>query len=335
MNGILLLLILLPGTKPFDPPVVGQPEDFSGAVGAFRISAKAEPKQVEVEKPFLLTVRIEATREAPAPPRRLPLNRDPYFTDDFFLEDPEPKERQLNATTWEFYYTLKPRRLDVKEVPDIKLVYFDPSYGQSPDGYQTLYSDPIAISVIEQKATVPGVGQDRRLQAPSSLFDFAQGEMLLQREKPWQLPATPVLLILFLAPPVGCLLWLGLWQRLYPDAARMARRKRSRAARQALRGLSKARSLPSEQQATQVAELLTCYLQHRYHLLTREPTPKEVGSHLQRYGFSEKLIQQGSHLFRQCDTGRYAPTEQREEALAKTAEQWVLDLEGESWSLPL
>ena len=38
------------------PPAVGQPADFSGAVGTFRLEAKAAPLSVAVEEPIELTV---------------------------------------------------------------------------------------------------------------------------------------------------------------------------------------------------------------------------------------------------------------------------------------
>ena len=42
-----------------EPPVVGRPLDFSGAVGGpFTVTATAEPTEVTAEEPFTLTLRI-------------------------------------------------------------------------------------------------------------------------------------------------------------------------------------------------------------------------------------------------------------------------------------
>src|SRR5438067_6883051 len=70
-----------------EPPVVGRPLDFSGAVGGpFTVTATAEPTEVTAEEPVTLTLRIAGPGNL-AQVHRPDLNRIERFARDFAIAD--------------------------------------------------------------------------------------------------------------------------------------------------------------------------------------------------------------------------------------------------------
>src|SRR5207245_67762 len=93
-NFSMLICILLAGLLAFDddtiePTVVGRPENFSGAVGAFRIQARCEPTTTQVEKPITLTLTVTARGVVGAAPEPPALDQIASLRDSFHLEPAE------------------------------------------------------------------------------------------------------------------------------------------------------------------------------------------------------------------------------------------------------
>jgi hypothetical protein len=314
--------------EPFQPPVAGKPDHFNGAVGVFRISTRAEPKTIQVEKPLLFTVRITATGKVLMPPRRPALESNVDFTSDFYVEKPPVAEKHPDERTWEFYYLLKPQRIDVTEIPDLLFCFFDPAFGQNPSGYQTIRADAIPV-----KVTLPPVTATPAPPVPAAALSITSGEKVLRRQEAWTLPGPAVLAVLLLGPPLACVAWYVLWRRLYPDVARQVRHRRSRAARQALQTFHDARTLPPQRRAEQIADAVALYLRRRLDLPAVTPTPGEAAAYLEKAGAPDALRQQAFSFFQACDTLRFAPEPTPAAAdLGAAATDLVLAVETETWS---
>jgi hypothetical protein len=147
------------------------------------------------------------------------------------------------------------------------------------------------------------------------------------------LPLGLLLAVLLVVPPAGCVVWYLLWSRLYPDAARLARQRRSLAARKALHALEHAGSGPAREQATRTAAILADYLRHRLDLPGGEATPAEVADHLQRAGYSTDLASKTAEFFRACDAVRFMPVPTLDGNLSATGGELILALEAESCPL--
>ena len=318
----------------FTPPVSGQPKEFTDAVGIFRASGHLAATTVQVGQPVLFTLRVVAEGKPLVRPGRPRLDRDEVIPKSFFVETPDPAEKEIDAGTWEFYYLLKPRSTDVKKVPQVIFHYFDPAAGQDPSGYQTSLTDDIPLKVTPAlDVPVEPTGAAGPAEVPDSVLGIEKGEQLLRRDRPWELPAPLLLVGLLLAPPLACVTWYVVWQRLYPDAARRTRQRRSRAARQALHDIRAARALPPEKQAGRLAETVTLYLRDRLDLPASVPTPLEVGGHLEKAGLSEGLCRQALTFYETCDVLRFAPSTALDTAdLAAVADALILAVESETWS---
>jgi hypothetical protein len=145
------------------------------------------------------------------------------------------------------------------------------------------------------------------------------------------LPGLVIVLVLFLLPPLMCVAWYQAWGRLYPDAARLAHLRRSRAARQVLKALrTMKQQQPAEQAGSAVAAAVGKYLRQRLELPAAELTPYEVTVSLQQAGVPTALAEEFADLFHACDTARFAPVSRPDgQNLAGQASRLIRQLEAE------
>jgi hypothetical protein len=328
----LLALVLLgwnEAPQASEVPLVGRPDfPFSEASGRFRVRMRAAPTTLAVEKPLTLTLTVTAAGPVYLPPRRIDLRELPAVAEAFYVEDPDDGgNRQPDARTWEFVYRLKPRSTAVREVPGIPFAYYDPDIPFPTRRFQVAYTDPVPLTVG------PDVLVEVPVIAPESAYQLATGPGMLARESPWELPGPAALVLLALAPPLLCAAWYAAWRRLYPDAARLARRRRSKAAGQALQALRRARRLTPGQRADLAARTVAEYLRHRLDLAPAEPTPDEIADRLKRAGCSSGLIERAAGFFRDCDAARFLPdAAESGTALPDEAGRLILAVEDESWA---
>lgn len=312
-----------------DVPVVGRPVDlpFSEASGWFDVQAHAEPTTLQAETPLTFTLTIRAVRPVRQPPQRLDLRQLPDFAEQFYIEDPSEEANRPDDSTWEFAYRLKPRRTDVRAIPSLPFVYFNPYLLTASKGFQVLYTIPIPLRVLPPETVqVP-------VQGPDSAFVLATGPAVLERQSVWTPPQLGTIVALVLGPPLGCIGWYFIWRRLYPDAARLASQRRSRAARRALEALHAARRLDAESRAARTAAVVAGYLQQRLDLTLAEPTPREIALLFEQLGFSTALTEKATDFFETCDRARFLPPDGALRVspaeLHNSATQLILAVEGE------
>src|SRR6516165_4843683 len=117
-----LLGSMAPAQTPGEAPVAGRPANFSGGVGTFRISARANPTELVVEGRTVLTLRIVGKGDF-ARIKRPDLSTVPTFKKRGQITN--GGERSVPETpAREFDYVLRPLRADVKEIPRVPFVFF-------------------------------------------------------------------------------------------------------------------------------------------------------------------------------------------------------------------
>jgi hypothetical protein len=303
-------------------PAIGRPADlpFSGASGKFRVSARAEPVELEAETPLTFTLTVRSAGVIKHPPKRLDLRQLPAFAAAFHIEDGD--DRHPDDATWEFTYRVKPRRMDVKEVPGLPFVYYDPSLAGAGKPFQVAYTDPIPLRVREHTAVpVP-------LRAPASTMAITTGPEVLSTPLHWPAPNAVATAVLVILPPAACLAWWIRWRRMYPDVARRTLQRRSRAARHALHALHQIHGLSGEPLAARAAAIMTGYLHERLDLSPREPTPAEVRNHLAGQNQLAELADGMSQFYEACDLSRFMPIIETPPDLLAQGERLILAVEG-------
>jgi hypothetical protein len=291
-----------------EPPVAYRPANFSGAVGSgFRVQMRAAPMELQAEDPLTLTVSITGNGRLEEIPRP-DLRRLPRFARQFQIDN--LADRYIPAKkTREFDYRLRPRTADVKEIPALPFVFFNPKILPPEKGYQTTVADPIALSVWPRTPVSPArvEGPTAAVEMPPSVYSLVEGHAVLRYDRPFTLPAPGVLVLLLIGPPAVGGLWYIVWRRCYPDAMSQIRKRRSRAAEQALKVLRRSAKPDTVVLAQRAEAVLAGYLRQRLDLLTVEPTPAEVARHLEQAGSSPDLRQQVARFFADCDAARFAP----------------------------
>jgi hypothetical protein len=310
-----------------EPPVVGQPEHFNGAIGRFSVTAAAVPLKVAAEDPITYTIRITAEGKVKEPPQRPPLAEFSGFADAFYLADLDPPEgKHPDDTTWEFAYQLKPKNTDVKRIPAFPFVSY-----RARLGYMTVFVPEVLITVTPREP-LPGITAAKPITGPDAAFALADGNVL-RRDDGGRLPGPLVIVLALLVPPLGAVAWYVAWRRLYPDAARRTHRRRSRAAQEALKALHDLdKQTDPEKQARRTAAVVAGYLCHRLELPVVEPTPAEAEAHLRAQGLSAALAGQTADLLRTCAAVRFDPEPPADPDLAGAARRLILALEAETWS---
>jgi hypothetical protein len=298
-----------PDDDPDEPPVVGQPAGFNGAVGVYKVATTAEPTDLQAEDPLTLTVRITGSGSPRHPPQRPPLRRLPEFTRRFVIEDLPGPSPTASPAVWEFRYRLKPLNPTVKEIPALRFDYFKPGVIPREKGYRSTYAPAIPLTVRPRAQVQPADIQGAAPVAhPEALYELAEDPAaVLGHAEPFALPAGWLVALMLLLPPVLCAGWYAGWRLRYPDTVRLARRRQSRAARQALQALEGIRPDHPGSLAWQVGAVVADYLRQRWDLAAVEPTPAEVADHLKQLGCAGSLADQAAAFFRACDTARFAP----------------------------
>jgi hypothetical protein len=296
--------------QPEEPPLVGQPAHFSGAVGTFTISTHAEPISLQAEDPLVFTVTIRSVGAALQPPRRPRLQGLPEFGRLFVVEDIADMSTPKPPGVWEFRYRLRPRNAEVKQIPEMRLDYYKPGIIPRQKGYRVAYAEPISLAV-SPRTEVPSTaihGASEGPSVPERLYELASGPArVLRRQELGTMPSLLVSLVVIGGAPAVCAGWYVWWRRRYPGAARQIRQRHSRAARQALLALEAASQRDADPSADPATAIVGEYLRQRWDLITAEPTPPEVAALLKQHGCPNSCAAEAAVFFRMSDIARYGP----------------------------
>jgi hypothetical protein len=293
-------------------PARGESADFSQIVGIdYRISYTAEPTEVVVEDPVTIKIRITGKD----PPGKDAKKYQPQrrflqlFSEDdrhnFYIEPVAGQDRFVpgknGQNTWEFVYRVRPKSMRVKQVPAPNLAYYWPGRG-----YVRVPADQerIPLTVTPRGVTDSDVLGLKDIKVPERLYQLATGDALLAREDPWPYWNPPLLIALGFGIPIASWLGVSFWQWMFPDSLRRLQRRRSLAARRAVRELGQSKNACS---ASSLAGILARYLRQRLDFPAVEPTPAEVARFLRRRGVLAAAAQQWADLFRSLDEARYTP----------------------------
>jgi hypothetical protein len=281
-------------------PDEGRPADFAGAVGQWNLEVTAKPTDVAVGDPITLTIKVSGNGNidtVPAPKLGA--------MDGFKTYDPTTKTTKddLNTTGERvIQQVLIAKSTEVKELPEVRLVYFDPVAGS----YKTDVQSPIKLVV---KAGSGGqttiVSSGLRLRPEEKLGQdivYLKGDIgpvppgapVYRTAAFWALNVTPVLALL------GTVGWKRRTDRLRGDVAYA---RRTRAAKKARRLLTSATSYDEIQRALQQ------YLGDRLNIPVGGITASVVDEQLLPRGVNGELAARAKACFEACDTARFAGEE--------------------------
>jgi hypothetical protein len=324
-TGSLIVLAMLLCSRPAPAevmiPVVGQPSPFYGAAGkGVKVQAQAEPIELTIEDTILFTLRVTKL-DNPADVRRPELVEIDAFQRDFQVEDGPAATGEPDGTRI-FNYHLRPRRASVTQIPSLTFPYYDPSVAQPPDRpdlpFRNARSDAIPIRIRKVSLPPPPV-------VPLDVPPFAAEPAV---SSPAEVPKW-VWWAAAAVPPIAALGWCGVWRLVNPGGARLARRRRSRAARAALKTLhSLGRHPPADTGA--VVWCVSAYLAEHYELPGLFRTPDDMARRLREAGADAETVAECESFLKAADAARFAPSpDESAGALIADAERLVRRQEGE------
>jgi hypothetical protein len=311
-------LVIARAQPPFFQPRAG----YYKARGTPRVETRwlVEPLSVPEDGELTATLVVRGAAN-PQEVVRPDLRTLPEFNTRFQVEDVPGPPVAADAKEVRFAYRLWPRNRDVNRVPSLDFFYFNPSVGKTGDPYQNarVRGQDITVTAAAPKPPPPPVP----LPEPDHLFRVETGPHLLDREPFVPGPAWWLLLVA-LGPLVG-VGWYVAWRRVYPDAARLARIRRSRAARRAADAIRRAGRTPDPPAA--IAAAVLGYLRSRFPLPVGAETPAEVGAALRADGLGEPEADAVVGFLRECDAARFAPQGDTPVSLAADAQALLAQLE--------
>jgi hypothetical protein len=292
-------------------PEQGRPADFAGAVGRWRLEASAKPTEVAVGDPITLNVKITGTGNIDTVPA-LKLGG----LDDFKTYDPTTKTTRNELGTQgerDFQQVLIAKDATVKQLPEIRLAYFDPVAQQ----YQTASQNPIPLVVKAGAGGGPTiVGGGTAVRAAEKLGQdivYLKGDL---GPAPATAPfcSTPGFWLLNCLP-IASLAGLTVWKRR-ADRLRgdVAYARRSRAAGNARKRLAGARDFDQIQRALQE------YLGDRLNIPDSGITASVIDEQLVPRGLDGGVVARLKACFEACDTARFAGLDNNEAAMRATAD---------------
>ncbi len=126
-------------------PEENKPEHFNNNVGDYKFEVITGDKTVKEMEPILLKMRISGDGLLESVNRPV-LSEVKTLTDKFdFVEDTSPGEIKKNAVIFE--QIIKPKSMDVTQIPEIPFSFFDTEKGI----YKTVYSQAIPIKVLKNE----------------------------------------------------------------------------------------------------------------------------------------------------------------------------------------
>jgi hypothetical protein len=306
-------------------PAVRPAKNFYGGAGTgVKIEASAKPTELTIDG--WITYSLKFTNLVNAKDVEKPkLSALDDFNRNFQVDDQQsdPVWKPNQPGQRMFIYRLRPRSVKVDSIPQFTFSYFDPKrkvpQGSEEKAYATTWTSTIRIEV--QPAREPPPAAAVPLQVPAFAASTGTHSDLLQRGSGFQW--TVLLGLLALVLPVAIsIIWVILWKRKYPDAAKLARQMRSRAARKAWAALHRAPD------ALAISSAVSQYLHDRYDLSAANNTPAEIRGNLVGLGFNEEVVGEVESLYTECDMLRFAPASDiSHEELAQRAAGTIAKLE--------
>jgi hypothetical protein len=302
-----------------DIPSVGQPTThfYRAKGGHIRVEWKLNRTTIPEDEELVATLIITGATN-PRDIIRPDLWKLDAFVTRFVIAETQDTP-PANAKEVRFTYHLRPRNRSVDKLPTLPFHYYNPAAAAGKQFPLTTAREVrITVTAPQPRVQAPAIP----LGGPEWLLAYTPRPVSLAR--PTISPAW-LWIAVALAGPLAALAWYGAWRRIYPDATRLARMRRSRAARRANDEIRRANRAVDPPAA--IAAAILGYLRARFPLGTAAATPTELGATLAELGLPSTECDAVVEFFRNCDAVRFAPGGDGDRSLALEAAALVMRLE--------
>ena len=285
-----------------------KPDNFSGAVGKFTVSATLTPEQVNAND--AATLRLVVSGQGNMKLIKAPTVR---FPQDFEVYDPKENNKTQNTATGAkgnitYDYVVVPRHGGKFSIPPVEFCYFDPEKAQ----YNTVRTDSFSLAVAKAKGQpVAYTREQEDLNVLSSDIRFIKlGELeSVETDDFFGTSSYWLTYVILFAAFVLAFLWLRHQQKLNPNSWSV---KGKKAGKVASRRLKKASKLLHEKDDAafydEVMRALLGYAGDKLSLPTNELNKDNVISKLAERGVEQSVVDSFIAVLSDCEFARYAPT---------------------------
>ena len=300
-----------------------RPDDFTGTIGRYNISATANKTEVEANQPVSVTVKVTGTGNIKSVAEPI-------------IPEMEEKFRVYRASTSEniskvndkiggtkiFEEVFIPKRPGDLEIPAIAFNYFDPS----THTYKAISTDPIKLKVTKPEgfvasADIPFDAPDAVISSNSRDIRFIKEDLGDTRQKGKLTLREPVYIFVNALP---VLVFVGLMvvrirdEKLSGDVGYA----RSKAAlKEAKKRLSKAKSIASTNSTAdfylEVYTALVSFIADKLNISPHGLTTDKIKTLLIERNANEELVNQIITIMKRSDFARYAPSNITQEEINK------------------
>lgn len=298
-----------------------KPDNFSGAVGKFSISATLTPEQVNAND--AATLRLIVSGQGNMKLMKAPTIR---FPQDFEVYDPKENNKTTNTATGvkgniTYDYVVVPRHGGKYVVPPVEFCYFDPETGR----YNTLQTDSFSLAVAKAKGQpVAYTREQEDLNVLSNDIRFIKLGQLESAESDdfFGTSAYWLTYVLLFVAFILAFAWLKRWQSQNPNSWIV---KGKKAGKVASRRLKKAAKLMHEKDDAafydEVMRALLGYAGDKLSLPTNELNKDNVISKLTARGVEQTVVDAFIAVLSDCEFARYAPVDDPSMAKEKIYQQ--------------
>jgi len=294
-------------TLDVEPLPPGAPEPFSGLVGTIDVSAELDRDSVAANDAVTLTIAVAGTGNVPAIPAP-----ELGLAADFEVFPPEVSESSrvsgggLSGTKT-FDYVLIPRAPGEREIPPVRLSFFDAAAGE----YRVASTEPLTLTVSGAAMEGPGtLGRRGVAQLREDIRFIRLGPLGLRRSggSVFEAPLFWLYALLPLAAIGGALVLRRHQDRLEGDVAYARGRRAGRVAR---KRLARAREIADSDDArafyAEVARALRGLVADRLNLAEAGLQTAELDEALRDAGIEDEPRLGLVECLEECDRQRFAP----------------------------
>ena len=298
-----------------------KPDNFSGAVGKFSVSATLTPEQVNAND--AATLRLVVSGQGNMKLMKAPTIR---FPQDFEVYDPKENNKTTNTSTGAkgniiYEYVVVPRHGGKYSIPPVEFCYFDPE----AERYNTVRTDSFSLAVAKAKGQpVAYTREQEDLNVLSNDIRFIKLGQLKSTESNDFFGTTNYWLTyaLLLIAFILAFVWLRHWQSQNPNSWSV---KGKKAGKVASRRLKKAAKLMHEKDDAafydEVMRALLGYAGDKLSLPNNELNKDNVIRELTKRGVEQNVVDAFIAVLSDCEFARYAPVDNPSMAKEKVYQQ--------------
>lgn len=302
-------IIKAPGTTIQVDPLPQRPQNFSGGVGSFRISAKIDQTEVKANDPVKLHVVVSGVGNMKL--LKQPVVKFPKDFDAYDAKVTDNTKLTVNGLEGSISYDFLavPRHQGSYDIPPIEYVYFDVKEG----AYKTLCTEGFTIKVAKGDGsnTVSSFGgqesvrqltNDIRYIKTGATKQRARGEFLFGSSTYWTLIA--VLLLIFISLFI-------IFRRRAIENANIVKQRAGKANKVAVKRLKKASKLMKANKPNEfydeVLRALWGFVGDKLNIPVEQLSRDNISQQLSSHAVSEDVINQFIGALDECEFARFAP----------------------------